>query len=134
MIKPKASRNTTPRVKISIERYRNEGAVNIKFVRLACIALATFSLGSQGVQASPVLTSYTEASASGPFDNAFIAPSANSLASATSPDHTIYYDRSVGYNAVGGEVSQIGGATASADTTVGQLRAGAGTTLTVNGF
>jgi PEP-CTERM motif-containing protein len=103
-------------------------------VSLALVIFATSAgLGPENAQASP-LTSFTKASATGPFDSVVTGPTAGTIATATSPDTTIYYDPSIGYNAVGGTVSQVGGASALANLSVGQLRAGAGTTVHVTGF
>jgi hypothetical protein len=123
--------------------------MNIRFLALLALVSAVCLASQTAEAADPTISSYTEATATGPFDTAATGVSIGTISTATSPDNTIYYDSQLGYNASGyGSVSQVGGASSQAtlfgasstsassqaDLTIGQLRAGAGTTTNVTGF
>jgi hypothetical protein len=118
-------------------------------MRIKCFFLAGLATVAiigllQNAHAEPLVSFYTAATATGPFNTVVTGPSSVTVSRAQSPDSTIYYDPDIGYNGVGGVVSQIGGASAlaglngaySAANTfdVGSLHAGAGTSVNVAGF
>lgn len=100
------------------------------------LSVAAITTGLAEASAATVLTSsYSQAVANGPFNAANTGSQINiPFAHAQSPDSTIYYDPAIGYNAVEGSVSQVGGAESLANLLVGQLRAAAGTTTHVTGY